>query len=136
MHSLSRIPSLFDLDLFEPVNGNITKRWMPAVNVRETESSFTVEAEIPGIPPELIDLSISGNMLTLKGEKQREVAKNDGEGRTHIVERSYGSFVRKIRLPTTADPEQVTATAANGVLTISIGKRDLPKRIDIQINSN
>jgi len=132
MHTLSRIPSLFDMDLFEPRNG-VTKRWLPAINVRETESEFVIEAEIPGIPPDAVDLSIVGNLLTLKGEKQRELRKDDEQGRSHVVERSYGSFVREIRLPNTVDPESARARATNGVLEISINKRDLPKKIEIAI---
>ena len=135
MHALSRIPSLFDMDLFETGN-HVTKRWMPAVNVRETEAHYIVEAEVPGIPPEMVDLSITGNMLMLRGEKQREVTKDDDHGKTHVIERSYGSFMRKIRLPHNVDPESAKAEAANGVLTITVAKRDLPKKIDIQVDLN
>lgn len=135
MYGLSRIDQLFNE--FMPstsATAHTTRLWQPNVDVRETAETIEVSVEVPGVAPENIDASITGNLLTIKGEKSREVRKTDDGGKDRIVESSYGSFIRRIRLPNAVDPESVTATSEHGVLRINLRKRDLPKRIDIQFN--
>ncbi len=132
MNSLSRLtPSLFDLPLFDLG----LRDWQPALNVRETDTAYEIEAEIPGIPPESVDVSVENGLLTLSGEKSREVRRDDGHGKTHHVERSYGSFVRKVKLPRNVNADGVTASAANGVLVIVVPKTEPPKKIKIDVKS-
>lgn len=135
MNSLSRLtPSLFDLPLFD-----LAPRadvWLPTLDVRETDTAYEVQAEIPGIPPEAVDVTVENGLLTVSGEKSQEIRQDDGNGRVHHVERSYGKFVRKVKLPRNVDPEGVTAIAANGVLTITIPKGELPKKIKIDVKPN
>lgn len=94
----------------------------PALNVKETESAYFVEAELPGVDREAIDVTIKENTLFLKGEKRtfHEEDKND----YHHIERTFGSFHRAIPLAKDADSEKVKADFKNGLLTIEIGKKD------------
>ena len=139
MTALSRIDKFFNDPFFaDPFAGmmrpgNMTTSWQPSIDVRETAEQLVVNVEVPGIPPDQIDASIAGNVLTVKGEKSREVRKTDEDGRDRLLERSYGSFSRRIRLPATVDPESVHAKAEHGVLTITMAKTNLPRKIDIQL---
>jgi len=107
--------------------------WMPPVDVAETEHEVTVRAEVPGIAPEDLDVSVSGQQLILSGEK-KETAQKEGEDFCH-TETRYGSFRRSIPLPQAVDPQKVQAEYANGVLTIHLEKTPTtaPKRITVQV---
>ncbi len=74
-----------------------TGEWLPVLDVAETKNEIVVKAEIPGLDPKDIDISLSEGMLTIKGEKKRE--KEEKEENDHLIERSYGVFTRSIRLP-------------------------------------
>ncbi len=105
--------------------------WQPAVDVAETESDITVKAEIPGIDPKDIDISITGDKLTLKGEKKEEKEK---VGKCyHRVESSYGSFKRVIDLPVSVDVEKVVAKGENGLLEITLPKKEESKTKKINV---
>ncbi len=105
--------------------------WKPAVDVAETESDITVKAEIPGIDPKDIDISITGDKLTLKGEKKEEKEK---VGKCyHRVESSYGSFKRVIDLPVSVDVEKVVAKGENGLLEITLPKKEESKTKKINV---
>ena len=117
------------LDLAWPTNG---KGWMPALDVIDNESEVVVKAEIPGIPAKDVNVAISGNRLTLSGEKD-ESKEEKGEN-FYVSERSFGSFQRAIDLPDGIDAEKVTAEHADGVLTVKIGKLKTakPKHIPVK----
>jgi HSP20 family protein len=106
--------------------------WMPAVDVSEDDKQVTVRAEVPGIKPEDIELTVSGNQLTISGEKKEEHAEK-GKGVFHS-ERRYGSFRRMIPLPEGVDANQVEAEYAHGILTIQLQKAPTaaPKRIEVR----
>ena len=90
------------------------------MDVSETDKSYVVEAELPGIVEKDIDLTVKDGVLTISGEKQSE---EKTEGKTfHRVERSYGSFQRSLQLPADADEDKVKAHMKNGILEIEIGK--------------
>jgi HSP20 family protein len=95
-------------------------QWLPAVDMSETDKEIHIRAELPGIDPEDVDVSVSEDRLVICGEKksQREAK---GEGWTHR-ESSYGSFSRSIPLPESVDPEKVTARYDKGVLTVELTK--------------
>ncbi len=107
--------------------------WSPALDVSETETAVQVRVEVPGISPEDIDISLSGDTLTVKGQKKEE-EKKEGENYTR-VERRYGSFQRIVTLPAPVDPAKVKATCKEGVLTIMLEKQEKaqPKGIEIKV---
>jgi HSP20 family protein len=94
--------------------------WMPDLEVIESEKEFVVRAEVPGLDPKDIEVSLTGNRLTLSGEKKEETEEKKG-GYYHS-ERRFGSFRRSIELPTGANADTVTAEYDKGVLTLKIGK--------------
>src|SRR5262245_56477368 len=81
--------------------------WVPKVDVSETKEAVTVKAEIPGVEQKDMHVTIQGDTLTIKGEKQQQ--KEEKDEHYHRVERSYGAFARSFRLPAAVDPEHVTA---------------------------
>lgn len=107
--------------------------WRPIVDVAETESDITVKAEIPGIDPKEVEISITGDILTLKGEKKEE-KENTGKS-YHRVESSYGSFKRVINLPVSVDVDKVTAEGKNGILEITLPKKEesRAKKINVKV---
>ncbi|MEJ2070969.1 MAG: Hsp20/alpha crystallin family protein [Syntrophobacterales bacterium] len=106
--------------------------WLPAVDVSETGDKITVKAEIPGMEAKDIEISMVGDTLTIKGEKKAETEEKDEN--YHMVERTYGSFSRAMKLPAVVDAEKVEATYKNGVLTVVLPKMEevKPKAIEIK----
>ncbi len=104
----------------------------PAVDVAENDQELTVRAEVPGIKPEELTVTVAGNQLVLVGEKKEE-SEDKGKG-YHRVESRYGSFRRSIPLPEVVDQNQVEAEYANGVLTIHLKKSPAvaPKKIEVK----
>src|SRR5207237_9278356 len=106
-----------------------------AVDVYEDEHDVTLESEVPGIDEKDIDVSIENNTLAVHGERKFE--KEEKEENFRRVERQYGSFTRSFTLPSTVDPEQVTATYDKGVLKIKLAKKAeaKPKQIKVNVGS-
>lgn len=106
--------------------------WGPRMDLAETEKEITVSAEIPGVRPGDIDVSVTGNILTIRGEKKGD--KEERRADYHYVERQYGSFQRSIQLPVTVDAAKVDASFKDGVLTVSLAKHPeaRPKRIPVK----
>jgi HSP20 family protein len=92
----------------------------PRVDVSETEGEIKIEAEMPGVDEKDVEIVLSDGRLTIKGEKKQE--KEEKKKDYHLVERSYGSFARSIGLPFDVDPDQVKASFAKGVLTVTVPK--------------
>jgi HSP20 family protein len=92
----------------------------PRVDVSETDTELKIEAELPGVDDKDLEVVLTDGRLTIKGEKKQE--KEERKKDYHMVERSYGSFARSIALPFEADPEQVKASFAKGVLTVTVPK--------------
>jgi len=99
-----------------PAMGDFT----PALDVSEGKDAITVKAELPGMEPKDIAVTLEGDMLTIKGEKEDK--KEDKDERRHRVERSWGAFVRRVQLPATVDGGKVNAAFKNGVVTITLPK--------------
>jgi HSP20 family protein len=99
-----------------PVMGD----WTPALDVTEGKDALTVKAELPGVEPKEIAVALEGDVLTIKGEKEHE--KEEKDERMHRVERSWGAFMRSVRLPAPVDASKVTATFKNGVVTVTLPK--------------
>lgn len=108
-----------------------TAEWVPAVDIKEGPDKFVLQADLPGVKPEEIDISMENGVLTIKGEKKTE-AKTEKEGYKR-VERTYGSFYRRFSLPDTANPDAISAVCKQGVLEIVIPKRESvqPKKINV-----
>lgn len=115
--------------------GMMRGAWNPSVDIFENKDQIVLEAELPGMNPEDVNISIENNVLTLHGERKFE-KKSDGDN-FHRVERSYGSFTRSFTLPPTVSSENAEASFDNGVLRLSLAKREeaKPRRIEIKANS-
>ncbi|MCF6157147.1 MAG: Hsp20/alpha crystallin family protein [wastewater metagenome] len=108
-----------------------TGTWIP-IDLSETADKIIMKAEIPGIDPKEIDISIRDNTLLIKGEKREE---KEEKGKTfYRVERRYGNFARSIDLPASVDMDKITAEYKNGVLEITLQKKEevKPKQISIK----
>jgi HSP20 family protein len=103
------------------------------LDVSETKDSVVVKAEVPGMEPKDIQISLQEQLLTIKGEKQME--KEEKEARYYRAERSYGTFTRSVRLPVAVDGSRVTATFKNGLLTITLPKTPAAKGTMIPIKT-
>ena len=108
-----------------------TAEWTPAVDLKEEPDRYVLWADLPGVSPDHIDITMEDGILTLKGERATE-AKSQREG-IKRVERVFGTFYRRFSLPDTADSEGISARCANGVLEISIPKKAAvqPKKITV-----
>lgn len=106
--------------------------WSPSVDIYENKDQIVLEAELPGMRPEDVDISVENNVLTIHGERKFE--KKDEQDNFHRVERSYGSFTRSFTLPPTVSNENVDAAFENGVLRLTLAKREeaKPRRIEIK----
>jgi HSP20 family protein len=104
----------------------------PAVDITEDDAAFKLTAELPGMTEKDINVSLSGNTLSIKGEKRQETEKT-GEG-YHLSERTYGEFQRAFTLPSGVDAEKVAAEFSQGVLTITVPKvaQAMPKKIEVK----
>jgi HSP20 family protein len=114
-------------------NGSTTRRWIPAMDLVETEDDFVLKADLPGLKEEDVNIEVDENVLTVSGERKAEHEdKREGYVR---VERSYGSFRRSLTLPKGVDAEAVTANFENGVLEVHIPKPEerKPRRVAIQV---
>lgn len=103
----------------------------PITNVSETNDNVVVTAEIPGLDPKDLDISVTGDLLTIKGERKQE--KEEKNEHWHRVERSFGSFTRSFRLPATVVLEKVAADYKNGIVRITMPKTDESKRREVKI---
>src|SRR6266480_5719825 len=106
--------------------------WSPSVDIYENKEQIVLEAELPGMNREDFDLSVENNVITLRGERQFE--KKDESDNYHRVERSYGSFTRSFTLPQTVSAEGATAEYSNGVLRVTLPKREETKARRIEIS--
>ena len=124
--------------LFTEPNGG--RPWVPPVDILETEHELILKADVPEVKFEDIDVRMENGTLTLKGERKFESVRPEGktEGGWHRVERSYGAFERVFTLPDTVEPEGVKAEYKNGVLTITLLKKEIakPRQVKVQISNN
>lgn len=141
----SLLPSLWDKDSYEPFHslqreidrvfndfsrgthfpltnrdGNGATRLMPSVDIVETDGTLEVTAELPGVDEADIEVTLNENVLTIKGEKKAESEKEDKN--YHVVERSYGSFQRSLKVPFVASADDISAKFEKGVLKVTLPK--------------
>lgn len=115
----------------EPFFQSQPSSFVPVINIKEEAEKYTVEAEVPGLELNDIDIEVSGNVLTIRGERKFE-QKKEGE-QAHMIESSYGSFQRSFTLPDHANIDEITAESKNGILYIHIPKdqRQQSRKINI-----
>lgn len=106
--------------------------WNPSVDIYENKEHIVLEAELPGMNRDDFELSVENNVITLRGERQFE--KKDETDNYHRVERSYGSFTRSFTLPQTVSADGATAEYRNGVLRVTLPKREETKARRIKIS--
>jgi len=107
------------------------QRAWPAIDVAEKDEAVLVRAEVPGMKPEEIDISVYGNTLTISGEK-KEAKEDQGDGFYH-VESSYGAFRREIALPTDVDEGRIEAVCKDGILSITLPKAEKNKAVKVKV---
>lgn len=110
---------------------NLTS-WAPAVDIYETEHELVVKADLPEVDPKELDIRVENNLLTIRGERKFE--KKVNEDNYLRVERAYGSFSRSFSLANTVNAEAIKADYQNGVLTLTIPKREEAKPKQIKVN--
>ena len=106
--------------------------WLPLVDVSETDDAVRVTAELPGVQAKDVDISLTDDLLTIRGEKKSEQSETKRD--YHRVERSYGAFTRTVRLPAAVDADKVEATFKEGVLTITMPKREQTKTRKVKVD--
>jgi HSP20 family protein len=109
--------------------------WNPGFEIRETDDAFVFRADIPGLRAEDLEISLTGNQLTISGAREQD--QQQDEGRYHTYERAYGSFTRVFALPDSVDTDNLRAELTSGVLTLSIPKKPgaTQQRRKIQVGS-
>ena len=112
--------------------GAVAADWIPAVDIREDQDRYVLRADLPGIDPNDIEITMENGMLTIRGERTSEV-----ESQTHAfrrIERTTGRFFRRFTLPDSADADRISATGKHGVLEVTIPKHERvqPRRITVE----
>ena len=113
----------------------VTGRGFPALNLWENDEKLFVEAEVPGLKAEHLDVTVVGDELTIKGERPEELPP---EGSFHRRERGVGSFTRVMRLPSEVDADRVQAALNDGVLLLTLPKAETakPRKIKVKAETN
>ncbi|MBU1086803.1 MAG: Hsp20/alpha crystallin family protein [Candidatus Omnitrophica bacterium] len=127
---------LFDFSFANNPFGETTllgSQWSPTIDIHESKDSFLVKADLPGLAKDEIEISVQDNNLIIKGEKKKEHEVK--EENYYKTERFYGSFYRTIQLPALVDDAKVEAQYKDGVLSLTLPKREdaKPKQIKVQI---
>jgi len=111
--------------------GNLTT-WAPPVDIHETEQALVVKADLPEIDPQALDIRVENNILTIRGERRFEKKVED---KNYLrVERAYGAFSRSFALSNTVNADAIKAEYKNGVLTLTVPKREEAKPKQIKVN--
>lgn len=115
--------------LSEPRTG---RPWSPAVDIFETDNELVVQADLPGLQSDQINVRVENQTLTIAGE--RTFNEQDAARGYHRIERSYGKFVRSFAVPHTFDTEKITADYSNGVLTVTLAKKEAAKPRQVKVD--
>jgi HSP20 family protein len=131
----ARLNRIFN-EPYEPGDDTLVRAdWVPAVDVFETaQHELVLKAELPGVKREDIDLKVENNILTIRGQRQRDAEVK--EDAYHRIERSYGSFARSFTLPNTVSADGIKAEFKDGVLTVTLPAREEAKPRQVQISIN
>jgi HSP20 family protein len=137
--SLSHFDPLANIRLFEDAFNRMlsepaaNRPWSPSVDIYETENELVLKADLPDVDQKNIDVRVENQTLTIAGERKFE-KKDDHKG-YHRIERSYGTFVRSFAVPNTFDTDQIAASFKNGVLTVTLPKKEAakPRQIKVEV---
>lgn len=129
--------------LFDEFNNSVGRtfgaspvgRLMPDIDVSETDNEIEITVELPGMQEKDVDVSLAGDVLTIKGEKKSERTEEKGKA-YHLTERGYGAFYRSIDLPPGVEPDAVSAGMSNGVLKVTVKKPAQAETRKITINGS
>ena len=127
---------LMEESFVQPTAAQGGKKFVPALDLSETADGYLVEAALPGVKPEDVEITVENNVLTIKGEARQEV--DEQKRNFHRVERRFGSFQRTIGLPTTVKADAIQASLTNGVLRLEIPKAEevKPRKISVNVGQN
>ena len=139
--SLSHFDPLANLRLFEDAftrmltEPQTNRPWAPAVDIYETENELVLKADLPDVDLKDIDVRVENQTLTIAGERKFE-KKDSGKG-YHRIERSYGNFTRSFAVPNTFDTEKIGADFKNGLLTVTLPKKEAakPRQIKVEVRA-
>jgi HSP20 family protein len=139
--SLSHYDPLANLRLFEDAFSRMlsepqtNRPWAPAVDIYETENELVLKADLPDVDLKDIDVRVENQTLTISGERTFE--KKDTTKGYHRIERNYGSFVRSFSVPNTFDTENVAADFKNGVLSVTLPKKEAakPRQVKVEVKA-
>ncbi|MDX2179112.1 MAG: Hsp20/alpha crystallin family protein [Bryobacteraceae bacterium] len=122
-------------DTMSRLFADTNRPWAPAVDILETENEIVLHADLPGVAQSDIDIRVENGNLTLKGERKFNKVEN-GKG-YHRVERGYGSFARVFTLPDTVEADKVKAGYTNGVLTVTLPKKEVakPRTVKVEVGN-
>ncbi len=107
--------------------------WAPAVDIKETDEAFSIEAELPGMSKDDVKVTVQNGVLTIQGERNKE--EETGDNKHHRIERVYGSFMRRFTLPENVDENSIQANFKDGVLSMMLTKTEPaePKAIEVNV---
>jgi len=139
--SLTHFDPFANLRLFEDAVSRVfnepraNRPWSPAVDIYETENELVLKADVPEVDPKAIDVRVENQTLTISGERKFE-QEESGKG-YHRIEHSYGSFVRSFAVPNSFDTDKISADFKNGVLTVSLPKKEAakPRQVKIEVKA-
>jgi HSP20 family protein len=114
-----------------PFARSFTEEWSPSVDISETKDKLVINAELPGLDATDVNVSISGDLLTIKGEKKKEEEEKDEHH--HYMGRYYGSFKRSFQLPVNVKTDKIEAAFDKGVLKVTLPKTEEAKKKEIEI---
>lgn len=123
---------LFD-DTFGRAGTGGAGAWNPAVDVHEEDAAFVFELELPGVPPDAVEVTADNGVLSVSGEKKAQRERE--QERWHIVERSHGSFRRTFSLPQNVNEEAIDAQFEDGLLTVRVPKAEVPKPRKVEVRT-
>jgi HSP20 family protein len=139
--SLTHFDPLANIRVFEDAFTRLfnepqsNRPWTPAVDIYETENDLVVKADLPEVELKDIDVRVENQTLTIAGERKFE--KQDNVAGYHRIERSYGNFTRSFAVPNSFDTEKISASFSNGVLSVSLPKKEAakPRQIKIEVKA-
>jgi HSP20 family protein len=114
-----------------PLEKTFSENWLPSVDISETEDHLIIRVELPGLETKDVNVSISGDLLTIKGEKKKE--KEEKEEHHHYIERYAGTFTRSFRIPVNVKADQAEAVFDKGVLKVMFPKMETSRKKEIKI---
>ena len=113
-----------------PIARPLAEEWSPTVDISETKDKLLIKAELPGLEAKDVNVSISGDLLIIKGEREKEEEEDE---HYHCIERYYGSFQHSFRLPVNVQADKVEATFDKGVLKVALPKVEEAKKKQVEI---